>query len=225
MPGSSPTATMPEARAWFAQGVRLVWAFDEVEAIRAFQQAQRLDPNCAMCFFGEAWARGPTINLQPRTEELAAARAAAQRAQALAANLSPRDRLLVEAMVVRTERRRCLSQRPPMPPSWRRRRSAIPGTTSLNIMAADARMITWDETTSRGRARWRSASWSGCWRATRTMAAPSIITSTSPTGSTASTWPCPMPSGSGGSRRRRATSSTCPRTPSTASAATRMRRG
>ena len=69
-----------EAKAWFAQGVRLIWAFDEAEAIRAFQQAQRLDPNCALCFFGEAWARGPTINLQPRTEELAAARTAAQRA-------------------------------------------------------------------------------------------------------------------------------------------------
>ena len=68
------------ARAWFAQGVRLIWAFDEAEAIRAFREAQRLDPNCALCFFGEAWARGPTINLQPRTDELAAARAAAARA-------------------------------------------------------------------------------------------------------------------------------------------------
>ncbi len=36
-------------RAWFAQGVRLIWAFDEVEAIRAFQQAQRADPDCALC--------------------------------------------------------------------------------------------------------------------------------------------------------------------------------
>src|SRR4051812_31517601 len=62
-----------EARRWLAQGVRLVWAFDEVEPIRAFQQAHHADPNCAMCFFGEAWARGPTINLQPRNEELAAA--------------------------------------------------------------------------------------------------------------------------------------------------------
>ena len=83
MPASSPTPTNPEARAWFAQGVRLIWAFDEVEAIRAFQQAQRLDPTCALCHFGEAWARGPTINLQPRTDELVAARAAARRALAL----------------------------------------------------------------------------------------------------------------------------------------------
>src|SRR6478672_11651257 len=82
--GLEPDSRNEEARRWFAQGVRLVWAFDEVEAIRAFQQAQRADPACALCFFGEAWARGPTINLQPRTEELAAARTAAQRALALA---------------------------------------------------------------------------------------------------------------------------------------------
>ncbi len=142
--GLEPDSANAEARAWFAQGVRLVWAFDEVEAIRAFQQAQSADPNCAMCFFGEAWARGPTINLQPRTEELAAARTAAQRAQALAANLSPRDRILVEAMVIRTG------------PGDAFRNAAYagfletqalrnPGDDTLNIMAADARMITWDE--------------------------------------------------------------------------------
>src|SRR4028119_131677 len=74
--GIEPDSDDAAARAWFAQGVRLVWAFDEVEAIRAFQQAQRLDPSCALCFWGEAWARGPTINLQPRTPEQAAAPAA-----------------------------------------------------------------------------------------------------------------------------------------------------
>src|SRR5690242_14812832 len=59
--GLEPDSDNAEARRWFEQGVRLVWAFDEVEAIRALQQAQRADPNCAMCFFAEAWARGPTI--------------------------------------------------------------------------------------------------------------------------------------------------------------------
>ena len=58
--GLEPDSRNEEARRWFAQGVRLIWAFDEVEAIRAFQQSQQIDPNCAMCFFGEAWARGAT---------------------------------------------------------------------------------------------------------------------------------------------------------------------
>ena len=56
--GLEPDSNNEEARAWFAQGVRLIWAFDETEAVRAFQQAQRLDPTCALCHFGEAWARG-----------------------------------------------------------------------------------------------------------------------------------------------------------------------
>ena len=100
--GLEPDTDHAEARAWFAQGVRLIWAFDETEAVRAFLQAQRLDPECAMCFFGEAWARSPTINLKPRTEELVAARAAAQRAVALSESLSERDRLLIRALALRT---------------------------------------------------------------------------------------------------------------------------
>ena len=142
--GLEPDSTNAEARRWFAQGVRLIWAFDEVEAIRSFQQAQRLDPNCALCFFGEAWARGPTINLQPRNEELAAARTAAQRARALGGNLPARDRILVEAMVLRTgpgEAFRNADYAAFMETQALRN----PADDTLNIMAADARMITWDE--------------------------------------------------------------------------------
>ena len=142
--GLEPDSNNPEARRWFEQGVRLIWAFDEVEAIRAFQQAQRLDPNCAMCFFGEAWARGPTINLQPRTGQLAAARTAARRAQALAANLSPRDRVLVDAMVLRTGAGDAF-QNAAYASFMETQALRNPGDDSINIMAADARMITWDD--------------------------------------------------------------------------------
>ena len=142
--GLEPDSANAEARAWFAQGVRLVWAFDEVEAIRAFQQAQRADPNCAMCFFGEAWARGPTINLQPRTEELAAARTAAQRAQALGANLNERDRILVRAMVLRTGPGAAFSNAA-YASFMETQALRLPQDDTLSVMAADARMITWDE--------------------------------------------------------------------------------
>ncbi len=43
--GMTPDTSDAAARRWFDQGVRLTWAFDEVEAIRAFQQAQKIDPN------------------------------------------------------------------------------------------------------------------------------------------------------------------------------------
>ena len=142
--GLEPDTQSEEARRWFAQGVRLIWAFDEVEAIRAFQQAQRLDPECALCFFGEAWARGPTINLQPRNEELAAARTAAQRAQALSARLSPRDRILVEAMLVRTGSGDAF-RNDAYASFMETQALRNAGDDTLNIMAADARMVTWDE--------------------------------------------------------------------------------
>jgi tetratricopeptide (TPR) repeat protein len=142
--GLEPDTRNAEARRWFEQGVRLVWAFDEVEAIRAFQQAQRLDPDCALCFFGEAWARGPTINLQPRNEELAAARTAAQRARALSARLSARDRILVESMLVRTGSGDAF-RNDAYASFMETQALRHPEDDQINIMAADSRMVTWDE--------------------------------------------------------------------------------
>src|SRR5687768_2086662 len=51
----------PRAQAWMDQGMRLAFAFNHAEALRAFREAQKLDPACAMCFWGEALALGPNI--------------------------------------------------------------------------------------------------------------------------------------------------------------------
>lgn len=59
---ASITAASPEVQAYFDQGLRLIYAFNHGEAIRAFQEAERLDPNCAMCAWGIAFALGPNIN-------------------------------------------------------------------------------------------------------------------------------------------------------------------
>jgi tetratricopeptide (TPR) repeat protein len=45
------TAT-PEAQAWFDQGLNLLHDFWDYESARAFQQGVRVDPNCAMCYWG-----------------------------------------------------------------------------------------------------------------------------------------------------------------------------
>ncbi len=52
----------PEAQAWFDHGVRLRWAFEHKEAVRAFRRARSIDPSCGMCAWGEAWAIGPNLN-------------------------------------------------------------------------------------------------------------------------------------------------------------------
>src|SRR6218665_3461574 len=36
----------PEAQAWFDHGVRLRWAFEHKESVRAFRKARQLDPQC-----------------------------------------------------------------------------------------------------------------------------------------------------------------------------------
>ena len=42
----------PEAQMWFDQGLNLLHDFWDYESLRAFQQSVRVDPNCAMCFWG-----------------------------------------------------------------------------------------------------------------------------------------------------------------------------
>ena len=45
------TAT-PEAQIWFDQGLNLLHDFWDYESTKAFEQAVRVDPNCAMCYWG-----------------------------------------------------------------------------------------------------------------------------------------------------------------------------
>jgi tetratricopeptide (TPR) repeat protein len=46
----------PEAQAWFDQGLSLLHDFWDFESAKAFEQAIRVDPNCAMCYWGLAQA-------------------------------------------------------------------------------------------------------------------------------------------------------------------------
>ena len=41
---------------YFDQGLIMTFAFNHAESVRSFRAAQRLDPNCAICFWGEALA-------------------------------------------------------------------------------------------------------------------------------------------------------------------------
>lgn len=42
----------PEAQAWFEQGLNLLHDFWDYESAKAFEQGIRVDPNCAMCYWG-----------------------------------------------------------------------------------------------------------------------------------------------------------------------------
>lgn len=91
-----------QAQAYFDQGVKLMYAFTPPEARRSFQEARRRDPQCAMCWWGEAWALGPYFNGPMRPDDAPAAYAAARRAADLAAARGTEvERALAGAMAVR----------------------------------------------------------------------------------------------------------------------------
>jgi tetratricopeptide (TPR) repeat protein len=48
----------PEAQVWFDQGLNLMHDFWDYESVKAFEQSVRVDPNCAMCWWGLAQAEG-----------------------------------------------------------------------------------------------------------------------------------------------------------------------
>src|SRR5262249_7526340 len=95
------TTSNSQAQTYFDQGLRLTFAFNHGEAQRAFRKAQKLDPACAMCFWGEALVLGPNINLPMQEDAIAPAFAAAQKAKALADKASPRERALIAAISAR----------------------------------------------------------------------------------------------------------------------------
>jgi tetratricopeptide (TPR) repeat protein len=89
----------PAVRAWVDQGVALAYGFNHHEAVKAFREAQRLDPGCALCFWGEAWALGLNINAPMEPAAIEPARAAA--AEALRLARDDRERALARAVVAR----------------------------------------------------------------------------------------------------------------------------
>jgi hypothetical protein len=95
------TTARPDAQRFFDQGLRLTFAFNHDEARRAFRKAQRLDPDCAMCFFGEALVLGPNINLPMQEEAVPLAFAAMQKAQALATKAHADEQALISALSTR----------------------------------------------------------------------------------------------------------------------------
>lgn len=91
-----------QAQRYFDQGLNFLYGFNHGMAIRSFEQAARLDPDCAMAHWGVALACGPHINFPmvppPRAEqawrELSLAQACAEKA-------SPVEQALIGALAAR----------------------------------------------------------------------------------------------------------------------------
>ena len=92
-----------EAQEFFNQGMQLMYAFAKVDAVRSFRESWARDSDCAICYWGEAWAWGSYLNGPMRPPEAPHAYSAMQKALALAAEgqASARERAYIEALSVR----------------------------------------------------------------------------------------------------------------------------
>ncbi|MEZ4587276.1 MAG: hypothetical protein R2909_12825 [Gemmatimonadales bacterium] len=89
------------ASRYFDQGMRLWYAFEHQEAARAFAEAGRLDPACAICRWGEALALGPNLNAEIAPDQARAAARAIAHAGELGKRASARERALIDALAPR----------------------------------------------------------------------------------------------------------------------------
>lgn len=140
--GFAITTKSAEAQAFFTNGMQLAHAFAHKAAIKAFQEARRLDPDCAMCAWGEAWSSGPTINYGITPDEAKAAAATAEAADKLAANSSARERNLIGALKLRYVGK---TGDRDFADAMEKIAAMVPGDDALATIAADARMIATDK--------------------------------------------------------------------------------
>ncbi|GAB3346633.1 hypothetical protein [Marilutibacter aestuarii] len=89
------------AQRYFDQGLRMTYGFNHEAAGRAFAEAARLDPACAMCAWGQALVLGPNINMPMDPAQAAEARRLADAALALKSHATDADRALIEALATR----------------------------------------------------------------------------------------------------------------------------
>ncbi len=86
------------AQKFFDQGLRLVYGFNHVEALRAFKEASRLDPSSAMAWWGQALTLGPNINDWNPKDREAMAQQAITKAKELSVGATQKEKDFILAM-------------------------------------------------------------------------------------------------------------------------------
>ncbi len=102
------TTTSHEAQLWFDRGLNWTYGFNHGEAVKCFERAVEADPDCAMAYWGIAYAAGPNYNkawdaFDPLDlkQTISTAHGATQKALALLDSASPAERALIDAIQAR----------------------------------------------------------------------------------------------------------------------------
>ncbi len=95
------TTKSVRAQQFINQGLNLAYGFNHAEAGRAFAEAARLDPSCAMAYWGQALVLGPNINAAMAPDDEPKAFELVQKASAAKTRVTPRERAYIEALSAR----------------------------------------------------------------------------------------------------------------------------
>lgn len=137
------------AQKFFDQGLRLVYGFNHVEALRAFNEASRLDPSCAMAWWGQALTLGPNINDWNPKDREAMALKAIEKAKELSVGSNQKEKDFILAMASRYDGK-VHDDRDPLNVAYRNAMEKLakkyPGDPEAQVLYADAIMTSmpWD---------------------------------------------------------------------------------
>jgi len=92
------TTNSKRAQLFINQAIMLTYGFNHAEAARSFQEAARLDPDCAMAYWGMALVNGPNINMVMPPEAEPKAYELIQKAIAMKANTSEKEKAYIDAL-------------------------------------------------------------------------------------------------------------------------------
>ncbi len=96
--GMKVSTSNDRAQLFFNQGLNLYYGFNHLEAYRSFKEVARLDPACAMAYWGQALSLGPNINLPMDPADTETVYKALQKALTLLDKSSPKEQALISAL-------------------------------------------------------------------------------------------------------------------------------
>ncbi|MFF5187716.1 tetratricopeptide repeat protein [Streptomyces sp. NPDC000345] len=145
------TTSSPEAQLWCDRGLVWSYAFHHEEAVACFEEAARADPDCAMAYWGIAYALGPNYNKpweffddQDLARTVARTHAAVELAHEKAAGATPVERALIGALRARYPQNRpakdCSVWNAPYADAMRAVHALAPDDLDVAALYADALM-------------------------------------------------------------------------------------
>ena len=141
--GFAITTAVPQAQAFFTNGMQLAPAFAHRAAVGAMAEAVRLDPACGMCLWGLALADGPTINYGKDAAERKPLRQQAKQAVKLIRKAGTlRELALAEALALRYRGGKNVAKHDrAFADAMRALAAQYPADDVIAVLAADAIMV------------------------------------------------------------------------------------